>query len=300
MEQIEAYGGGGNVTLTTGGEAERIVGTTVTAGLLDMLGVQPALGRNFTPEEDRPGAPPAVILGYRLWQRRFGGSSDVIGKQIELDGVGRTVVGVLPASFAFPDNNFGQELLLPMGSRSNLGWRERDFRILRVLARLKPGVTLEALHAEFVELVRRTASEEPPQFVTMRKDMEIRLIPLRQWLTGGVSRALLVLQAAVAMVLLIGCLNVANLQIARGIAQAQGNGASDRARRRARTHYPPVAHGKSAAEFARRRGGLGAGIWGVESDSVLPAGQSSLGRHHPDRPGSAGVYAGDRDRCPES
>lgn len=219
LERIEAYGGGGNVTLTSGGDAERIVGTTVTAGLLDMLGVQPALGRNFLSGEDRPNAPPVVILGYGLWQRRFGGSSDVIGKQIELDGRGWTVVGVLPASFAFPDNNFGQDLLLPVGLSPELGWRERDFRILRVLAQRKPGVTPEALHAELVELVRRFASEEPPQFVTMRKDMEIRLIPLRQWLTGGVSRPVLMLQAAVAMVLLIGCLNIANLQIARGVAR---------------------------------------------------------------------------------
>jgi len=219
IEDIQAYGGGGNVTLTTGGEAERIVGTTVTAGLLDMLGVQPALGRNFTLDEDRPGAPPVVILGYRVWQRHFGGSTAIIGKQIELDGSGRTVVGVLPATFAFPDNNFGQEILIPMGLDPNPGWRERELRVLRVMARLRPGVTGEALHTELAELVRRTASEEPPQFVTMRKDMEIRIIPLREWLAGDVRPALLVLQAAVAMVLLIGCLNVANLQIARGIAR---------------------------------------------------------------------------------
>jgi predicted permease len=219
LDGIQAYGGGGDLTLTTSGDAVRLNGTVVTAGLLDMLGVQPALGRNFTPEEDRPGAAPVVILGYALWQRHFGGSSDIIGKQIELDGGGRTVIGVLPATFAFPDNNFGQELLLPLGLDLNPGWRERDLRLLRVMARVKPGVTVEALHTELAELVRRTASEEPPQFVTMRKDMEIRLIPLRQWLTGGVSRAVLVLQAAVAMVLLIGCLNVANLQIARGIAR---------------------------------------------------------------------------------
>ncbi len=218
-QQIEAYGGDRNVTLTSAGEAERVAGTAVTAGLLDMIGIQPALGRNFISEDDRPGAPPAVMLGYRLWQRRLGASADVIGKQIEMDGVGRTVVGVLPASFAFPDNNIRQEFLFPMGLSLEPGMRESDFRILHVLARRKPGVAPEALHAEFVELVRRTASEEPPQFVTMRKDMEIRLIPLRQWLTGGVSRAVLVLQAAVAMVLLIGCLNVANLQIARGIAR---------------------------------------------------------------------------------
>jgi putative ABC transport system permease protein len=159
------------------------------------------------------------MLSHRLWQRRFGETPEIIGKQIEMDGVARTIVGVLPASFAFPDNNIRQEFLLPMGLSLEPGMRESDFRIVRVLTRLKPGVTLEAVHAEFVELVRRTASEEPPQFVTMRKDMEIRVIPLRQWLTGGVSRAVLVLQAAVAMVLLIGCLNVANLQIARGIAR---------------------------------------------------------------------------------
>ena len=219
LEQIEAYGGSGNVTLTTGGESERIIGTIVTAGLLDMLGIQPALGRTFTPDEDRPDAPPVVILGYRIWQRRFGGSSEVVGRQIELDGVGHTVVGVLPASFAFPDNNFAQQLLLPMGLDPNPGWRQEGLRLVRVLARLKPGVTREALHAELVELIRRTASEESPQFVTMRKDMEVRVIPLREWLAGDVRPALLVLQAAVAMVLLIGCLNVANLQIARGIAR---------------------------------------------------------------------------------
>jgi putative ABC transport system permease protein len=219
IEDIQAYGGGGAVTLTTGADAARIPGTMVTAGLLDMIGVRPALGRNFTPAEDLPGAPPVAILGYSVWQRRFGGSSDVIGKQIELDGVGREVVGVLPASFVFPDNNFGQELLLPMGLDPNPGWRERSLRLLRVIARAKAGVTPEALHAEFLDLLRHTASEEPPQFVTMRKDMEVRVIPLRQWLAGDVRPALLVLQAAVAMVLLIGCLNVANLQIARGISR---------------------------------------------------------------------------------
>jgi predicted permease len=219
VERIEAYGANGAVTLTSGDESERVVGTTVTAGLLDMIGVQPALGRNFTVDEDRPDAPPVVILGYGLWQRHFGGSSDVIGKQIELDGTSRTVVGVLPASFAFPDNNFGQELLLPLGLDPNPGWRERGLRLIRVIARLRPGVTREAVRAEFADLLRRTASEEPPQFVTMRKDLEVRVIPLRERLAGDIRPALLVLQAAVAMVLLIGCLNVANLQIARGISR---------------------------------------------------------------------------------
>jgi predicted permease len=219
IQQIEGYGGGGDVTLTTGGDAERIAGTSVTAGLLDMLGVQFALGRNFVPEEDRPGAPAVVILGYRLWQRRFSGSTDVVGRQIELDGVGRTVVGVLPSSFAFPDNNFSHQLLIPIGLDPSPGWHEQSLRLLRVMARLKPRVTRDAVHAELLELIRRQASEESPQFVTMRKDMEVRLIPLRERLAGDIRPALLVLQAAVGLVLLIGCLNVANLQIARGIAR---------------------------------------------------------------------------------
>ncbi len=217
-DQIEAYGGGGAVNLTGAGEPEHIVGTIVTAGLLEMIGLRPELGRNFTEEEDRIGTP-VVMLGHHLWQRHFGSSPDVIGRQIQLDGVARTVVGVLPASFAFPDNNFGQELLLPMGVSLKPGWREGNFRLVRVMARVRPGVTPEALRAELFDLLRRTAQEEPPQFVTMRKDMEVRVVPLRQWLSGDVSRPVLVLQAAVGMVLLIGCLNIANLQIARGIAR---------------------------------------------------------------------------------
>jgi putative ABC transport system permease protein len=217
-DQIEAYGGGGAVNLTGAGEPEHIIGTMVTGGFLEMIGLRPELGRNFTDEEDSGGTP-VVMLGHRLWQRHFGSSPDVIGRQIQLDGVARTVVGVLPASFAFPDNNFGQELLLPMGVSLKPGWRERNFRLVRVIAHVRSGVTPDALRTELFELLRRTAQDEPPQFVTMRKDMEVRVVPLRQWLSGDVSRPVLVLQAAVGMVLLIGCLNIANLQIARGIAR---------------------------------------------------------------------------------
>ena len=217
-DRIEAYGGGAAVNLTGAGEPEHIAGTMVTAGFLEMIGLRPELGRNFTEQEDSSGTP-VVMLGHRLWERHFGSSPDVIGRQIQLDGVARTVVGVLPASFAFPDNNFGQDLLLPMELLLKPGWRERNFRLVRVIAHARPGVTPEALRTELFELLRRTAQDEPPQFVTMRKDMEVRVVPLHQWLSGDVSRPVLVLQAAVGLVLLIGCLNIANLQIARGIAR---------------------------------------------------------------------------------
>jgi putative ABC transport system permease protein len=192
----------------------------VTAQLLDLIGCIPAIGRNFTEQEDRLGAAPTVILGWGLWQRRFGGSHDVVGKVIQLDGVGRTIIGVLPASFAFPDNNFRHELLVPMALPANPNWQDpAHFRLLRVLVRRKAGVSLAALKQELASVLRATAAEEPAQMVVMRKDMEVRVFALRQWLTGNVRTMVLVLQGAVAMVLLIACLNIASLQVARAIAR---------------------------------------------------------------------------------
>jgi len=221
VEGIAAYGGGANALNLTGeGEPERIEGTVVTWQLLDLLGSTPVVGRNFTEQEDRLGVAPTVILGYGLWQRRFGGSPDVIGKVIRLNDVGRTVVGVLPADFAFPDNNFRHDLLVPMGLPANPNWQEPDhFRLLRVLVRTKPGVSLRALKQDLASVLQATSAEEPAQMVTMRKDMEIRVVPLRQWLTGNIRTMVLVLEGAVAMVLLIACLNIASLQVARAIAR---------------------------------------------------------------------------------
>ncbi|HEY1342897.1 MAG TPA: ABC transporter permease [Bryobacteraceae bacterium] len=212
VDGLGAYGGGATLTLTGAGEPERIQGTMVTAGLLDLIGVRPALGRNFTAAEDRLGGPPAVILGHALWQRRFGSSPDIVGKMIELDGRGCTVAGVMGPDFLFPDNNFRGDLLVPMALPVNPNWRdEQHFRLLRVMVRRKPGVTPAAVRSEFTAILGRHRAEEAPQFAVMRKDMEVRATPLRDWLSGRIRTLVLVLQAAVAMVLLIGCLNVANL-----------------------------------------------------------------------------------------
>ncbi len=221
VEGIAAYGGGANALNLTGeGEPERIEGTTVTWQLLDLLGTTPVIGRNFSEQEDRHGAAPVVILGYGLWQRRFGGSPDVIGKVIQLNDVGRTVVGVLPAGFAFPDNNFRHDLLVPMRLPTNPNWQDPEgFRLLRVLVRTKPRVSPQALKQDLTSVVEATSAEEPAQMVIMRKDMEIRVVPLRQWLTGDIRTMVLVLEGAVGMVLLIACLNVASLQVARAIAR---------------------------------------------------------------------------------
>jgi predicted permease len=217
FEALEAYGGT-SPTLTGAGDPERLVGVQVTRGFLDLLGVQPVLGRTFTVEEDRRGGPPAVILSYTLWRRNFNSSPNIIGKTAHLDGRSCTIVGVLPASFVFPDNGFRAQILAPM--TANPHWHDaQNFRIIRVLARLRPGATAASARNELFQIARSTAAEEPPQFATMRKDMEVNVAPLRERLSGDVRPVILILQSAVALVLLIGCFNVANLQLARSISR---------------------------------------------------------------------------------
>ena len=138
---IAAYSGVQfSLTLTGIGEPERVPGTLVTHELLDLLGVRMAAGRNFIRDEDRPNAEPVVILSNRLWLRKFG-AADVIGKVVAFDGVGRRIVGVLPAGFVFPDNNFRDDMLVPMELPPNLSWRNAQiFRLVRVLRHFR-GVT---------------------------------------------------------------------------------------------------------------------------------------------------------------
>ena len=219
--QLEAYGRGGTAVLSGAAEPERINTTNITSGFLNLLGVSPALGRKFAAEEDRPGGERAVILSYRFWQSRFASSPNVIGRSIELDGAPTIIVGVLPASFVFPDNNFSPDLLMPMQLDPTPGWIEKNLRMLRVLARPQPGVSPETMRREFDAIVQSTAAQEPPQFITMRKGMRITAIPLRERLSGEVRPLLLTLQVVVGMILLIACLNVANLQIGRAVVRQQ-------------------------------------------------------------------------------
>jgi putative ABC transport system permease protein len=220
-DRIAAYGGGASgLTLTGTGDPVRVTGTMVTSEFLDLIGARLELGRNFTPQEDSQGAPRTAILGPKLWRERFGASRDILGKSIMLDGVPYAVIGVLPDNFTFPDNNFSSELLVPMSLPADPNWHDdRSFRLLRVIAHLKPSATIDALRSELYAAIAATKSQEPAQMVNMRKDLEIRVIPLRAWLSGDVRTLLLVLQGAVLMILLIGCFNVANLQIARSISR---------------------------------------------------------------------------------
>lgn len=219
FSELEAYGEGATATLTGAGEPERLQGAMVTRGFFGFLGVKLALGRPFSAEEDRYGGPPVAILSYGLWRRKFSADPKIVGKTARLDEHNVLIVGVLPESFIFPDNGFRHEILLPMALPANPTWYDQRLRLLRVLARLKPGATPRALRDELFTITRNHAGEESPQFTIMRKNMEVRVAPLRERLAGDVRPLVLILQGAVVLVLLIGCFNVANLQLARSVSR---------------------------------------------------------------------------------
>jgi putative ABC transport system permease protein len=195
----------------TGGELpERVETILISPGAFEMLGVRPALGRTFSPEENQPGRALVAVLSYGLWQRRFAGDKAVLGKAVTLDGIGYTVVGVTPADFHLFDSP--SDLWIPYTLDSKeLNPRSRAVRTLRVLAHLKPGVTLEQAQSEMQSIARRMALEDPDA----NSGYGATVVPLRVQLLGDIRATLVVLLGAVLFVLLIACANVANLLLAR-------------------------------------------------------------------------------------
>jgi putative ABC transport system permease protein len=194
--------------LTGAGDPERIDGKRVNANLFELLGVAPQHGRAFAAEEDRPGANKVVILSQALWQRRFGSDAGIVGKTLTLNGEGHTVVGVMPASFQFPDRQ--AELWVPIAfTQQEEASRGRHY--LQVVARLKQGVTLKRAQAEMSTIAARLQQQHPEQNTDLGTSVE----PLHEHLVGDIRPALLVLLGAVGFVLLVACANVANLLLAR-------------------------------------------------------------------------------------
>jgi predicted permease len=189
----------------------RLTCAQVEANFLATLGVQPMAGRNFTADEDRPNAPRVAILSYGLWQGRFGGDPRVVGKTLPLDGESATVVGVLPRQFELPDLEHA-DVLLPQALNLAEQQRPRTGRVLRSVARLKPGVTVEQAVAALQPLFRESLEFVPPQF---RKEVGLRVRSLRDRQIQDARLASWILLGAVAAVLLIACANVANLLLAR-------------------------------------------------------------------------------------
>lgn len=203
---------------TSEGEPERLHGEMVSAGFFEILGVSPLLGRTFSTDEDRLGANPTVMITEALWKRRFGSDRSIIGRRLILNGVGRTVIGVVPSSFHLVIQNFQRgdppnEAYLPIGEfnepqfyneRGN-GWG------MDAIGRLKPGVTLEQARDDMDRVTRELAAAYPD----IDSDKKANLLSLKEEMVGRMRPVLLVLLAAVVFVLLISCVNVANLLLAR-------------------------------------------------------------------------------------
>src|SRR6266516_3304542 len=228
LARIAAYSGG-DMTLTGAGPAERLVAGAVTADFFPLLGVQPAVGRNFTREEDTPNGPKAVILGHGLWQSRFGGDPDVLGRTITLNQQSHTVVGILPARFQYPERF---QLWTPLALGETGGtfvMHGEGMMLLKAIARLKPRVTLKQAQAELQTIARRIQPGGPtatpggnprPRGEGGEGDEGVlTLVGLHEQVVGDVKGALLVLLGAVAFLLLIACANVANLLLARAAAR---------------------------------------------------------------------------------
>jgi putative ABC transport system permease protein len=218
--EIAAYDGGSEANLTGSGEPERIPVVNVTANFFHLIGIAPIRGRIFLAQEALPESPPVAILSYKLWQSRFGLDPNILGKSITLDGQALTIVGVMPAGFRFPDQNLKPQCFLPFGLPSRVDWYAKSVTDTLLIARLRAKVTPQQVQAELAEINRHDFAEVSPAFVRMgRANVSVKVLNLQTKLVGDLRPALMVLLAAVGFVLLIACVNVANLQMVRSSAR---------------------------------------------------------------------------------
>jgi predicted permease len=203
------YGGG---TVTKPGEAEYLFGRHISSGLFSVLGVPLVAGRAFLPQEDQPGAAPVAVLGYGLWQRRFGGSPETIGQQIVVDGKPYTIVGIAPAELRLDGE---ADIYTPLGQSTEPRMQNRGAFFIHVLGRLQPNVTLAQAQTELSVIARQLATQYPED--NQGRDMLAH--PLSQEVVGDVRPTLWLLLGAVSLVLLIACVNVASLLLARAVSR---------------------------------------------------------------------------------
>ncbi|HJR43122.1 MAG TPA: ABC transporter permease, partial [Gemmatimonadaceae bacterium] len=206
--------GGSGADLTGIGNPERIEGAYVTPGFFAALGTSAALGRTIRDEEAVVGNDRFMVLSHGLWQRRFGSDPTIVGRALTIDGEPFTVVGVMPREFTFPADRLDYWIPLSTIGEDGIG-RVRASRFLDVVGRLKAGVTVEQARAELTAISRRISEQEP----AARGWTEVTMLPVREALFGDVRRPLMVLVGAVAFVLLITCVNIASLLLARATAR---------------------------------------------------------------------------------
>jgi len=204
-----------SANVTAQNETQRIAVAWVTAGVFESLGIQPSLGRAFRREDEAPGSQQVAVLSFEMWQRKYSGDTNILGRVIRLDDNPVTVVGVMPPDFRLPEDHSipqGAQLWLPLRiDTANLNWGSN---YLQPIARLKPGVLPEQALTE-VSAVFAQLRQDHPQGAVKDPRYYIRVLPLHDDLVGSVKKALWVLVGAVGLVLLIACANVSSLLLAR-------------------------------------------------------------------------------------
>ena len=210
FEDIALHFGTNRFALSGFGEPVEIRGSRISQGLFELLRVQPILGRTFTPDEDRPDQDAVVILGYDLWQRSFGADPNILGRNIMISSRSRTVVGVMPRGFRFPEVS---ELWIPLALTPQMF--TRNDHGLTGIARLKDGVSFNQAQAEMNNIAARIEQENP----VTNEGLGVKVTSLHENLSGDYREALLILLGVVGCVLLVACVNVANLMVARATAR---------------------------------------------------------------------------------
>jgi predicted permease len=215
---------GGNENLTGNGDPERVGAIHVSSNLLPMLGEKAAMGRLFIAEEDFQGATPTAVLSYGMWTRRYGSDPQIVGKSIQVSGVSREVVGVLPKSFSLPREVLptlgGAEqadILLPLPLAPDAA-RNRDHEDYNIIGKLRPGVSAREAQAEMDTITARLRHDYPEVYPP-NGGLTFGVVPLLEQVVGDARYSLFVLLGAVGFVLLIACANVANLQLSRAVSR---------------------------------------------------------------------------------
>jgi predicted permease len=207
FESIAAYSSD-NFNLTGQGQPERVSGGQVTASFFTTLGVAPLRGRVFLPDEDKPRNSQAVIIGESYWQRRFGRSESIVGKPLTLDDKSYVVVGVMPRSLRFPNE---YDLWVPLALDPSRETQGDMVTLVEVVGRLKPNASIEHAQSELTLLSQQSSQERTDKFPVTPTE----ILPLHQFLVTGVRRTVLLLWAAVGLVMLLACVNVASLMLSR-------------------------------------------------------------------------------------
>ena len=289
---VGAHNHGGYFTLTGSGEPERVPRLLVTSGYFRVLEAQPAAGRLFRSDEDRPTPPDVVVISHGFWQRRFGGDPGVIGRTVTLGGGPAAIVGVLQSGFVHPDPKIesAPDVFALLDPDENMS--SRSGRYVRAIGRLEAGVSLEQASSE----IRMLASNLAKQFPDSNAGRSVRLSPLADAVAGDLRTPLVLLQAATVAILLIACVNLANLLLGAAIGRDRRALRPRRPGRGPPPHRPATVDGESRPGRRRRAGRAGRG--GVRH--VVPGGgcgaDAAPASTDRDRPGRARVRDDRLDR----